>query len=67
MHSVIRLPPPMNSHYIIVVLCISPMGKLAVSGVKNTVLATGLSPLQDEGLVRERELMDTVTQLRTDD
>jgi len=41
------------------------MGKLAVPGVKSTVLATGLSPLQDKGLGRERDLMDTVTQLRT--
>jgi hypothetical protein len=40
------------------------MGKLAVSGVKSTVLVTGLSPLQDKGLGRERELMDTVMQLR---
>jgi hypothetical protein len=40
--------------------------KLAVSGVKSAVLAISLSPLQDKGLGGERELMDAVTQLRTD-
>ena len=60
-HSVSRLPPAMSSHYTIVFLRPSPMGKLAVSGVKSTVLATGLSPFQDKGLGRERELMDSHT------
>ena len=55
----------MNSRYSIVVLRPSPMGKLAVSGVKSTVLSTALSPLQDKGLGRERALRDTVTRLRT--
>jgi hypothetical protein len=34
------------------------MGKLAVSGVKRTGLATGLSPLQDRSGGRERELAE---------
>ena len=37
------------------------MGKLAVSGVKSTVLAAGLSPLRDNGLGGEGELMDSHT------
>jgi len=41
------------------------MVKLAVSRVKSAVLATGLSPAQDRDLGRERELIDAVTQLRT--
>ena len=66
MHIISRLPPPVNSCYSIVVLQPSPVGKLAISGVKSTVLATALSPLQDKGLGRERALRNTVTWLRTD-